>query len=230
MTGNGATGTGGGALEIARQEARETLEAQLSTLDDIDEKALSVFRLDVAVVGVLLSVLSFAATSEAVAAGAFLNVATGASVALFVLSAAAAGLTYMAAGHVVGVGPSELALADERSEREYLVGLLESYAEWIRANERTNLRKALLMTLSLLGTVAGVLALGVGIVAGFTGAIGLPAVVALLVVLLLSALADLHGQLRRLVSGPADDGGGTVAPEAVGDDTRGQRTFKGRDR
>ncbi|MFC7197459.1 hypothetical protein ACFQL4_27175 [Halosimplex aquaticum] len=73
MSGGPSNGSSGGddadveTLRIAREEARKTLDAQLSTLDDIDAKALSVFRLDVAIVGVLLSALSFAAASDAAA-------------------------------------------------------------------------------------------------------------------------------------------------------------------
>lgn len=219
-----------GALELARREARETLEAQLSTLDDIDAKALSVFRLNVAVVGVLLSVLSFAASSDAAVVTAFLTPATGASVGLFVLSAATAGLTYTAGGQVVGVGPSDLAVAGGQSKREYLSRLVDSYATWIRANMRTNSRKALLVTLSLLGTVAGVLALGVAVVAAFTGAGGPAAVAAVVILVVLALLGDLHGQLRRVRSEPSRDDLGTVAPESLEGGRTGQRTFKGRDR
>lgn len=218
-----------GALDVARAEARETLEAQLSTLDDLDAKALSVFRLDVAVVGLLLSAGSFAASSDAAAATALLNPATGTGVALFALSAAAAGVTYTATGQVVGVGPSALATAADRSEREYLVRLVEGYAEWIRANERRNVRKALLVTLSLLGTVGGVLALGVGVADAFTDRTAVATAGAVLVLLATALLADLHGQLYRLATSPADVTG-TVAPESLDRPMAGQRTFKGGDR
>lgn len=217
------------ALRVAREEGRATLDGQLSTLDDIDSKALSVFRLNVAVVGVLLSVLSVGAASDVAAAAAILNPVVGAGVGLFVLSAAAAGLTYTAVGQQVGASPAGLVDATDLSERAYLERLVERYAEWIRYNQRTNVRKALLVTLSILGTVAGTLGLGVGVLAAFTGRYVAPAVVALVVLSVLSALTGLPGQLSRLFDG-AGEATGTVVTQSLDSRPSGQRTFKGRDR
>lgn len=229
MSDTGAAESDVDVLHVAREEARATLEAQLSTLDDIDEKAVSVFRLNVALVGVLLSALSVAASSDVAVAGALVNPWVGAGVGLFVLSAAAAGLTYTAGGQQVGAGPAGLEAATDRSERAYLTWLVESYADWIRYNERTNRRTALLVTLSILGTVAGALALSVGVVAAFTSRALLPAVLALAGLVALAWLADLHGQIRRLLEGPTE-APGTVAPQGLETPMAGQRTVKGRDR
>jgi hypothetical protein len=219
------------ALRLAREEARATLDDQLSTIDDVDSKALSVFQLDVTIVGVLLSALSFAAATDAAAVSALLNPGVGAAAGLFVLSAAAAGLTYTTAPQRVGAGPDGLERATELSERAYLRWLVGGYAEWIRSNERTNVRKALLVTLSALGTVAGALALGVGVVAAFFGVLLLPALGALAVLLVLAALAGVPGQLRRLFTGRHTTGatGGTAAPQSLDTPMTGQRTFKGCD-
>lgn len=210
------------ALRAAREEARETLDGQLSTLDDIDAKALSVFRLNVTLVGVLLSALSVAAASDVAATAALVDPVVGTGVALFVLSAATAGLTYTTAGRQVGAGPAGLEDAPDRSERAFLVWLVDSYADWIRYNERTNVRKALLATLSVLGTVAGVLVFGVGILAAVTGELLLPALAAVVALAVLAALANVPGQLRRLASE-------RVTHQSLELTTTGQRTFKGGD-
>ncbi|WP_123538367.1 hypothetical protein [Halosimplex salinum] len=228
MSGGDTNGPSVDALRIAREEARTTLDAQLSTLDDIDAKALSVFRLNVGIVGVLLSALSFAAASDAAAVSLVLNPAVGIGVCLFVLSAAAAGLTYATAGQRVGADPVGLEDAADLSETEALAWLVDSYADWIRHNQRTNLRKAFLVTLSILGTVAGTLGLGVGVVAAFTGNIYLPAGVAVGAVVLLAAIADLPGQIYRIAEN-TDTVGGTIAIESVRTVMAGQRAFKGRD-
>lgn len=226
---SGRRAADGDALELARAEARRTLDAQLSTFDDIDAKALSIFRLNVAVVSLLVSALSVGVASGVDAVALLVTPLTGVSVALFVLSAAAAGLTYTAAGQTVGVGPRELRDARDRSERAYRAHLVESYADWIQRNERTNGRKALLVTLSLLGTVAGVLVLGVGVLAALTGDVLLPAVGTAVALLVLAILVDLRGQVGR-VRRPSDDASGTVTVESVDEPMAGQRTFKGRDR
>lgn len=228
-----------GALELAREEARLTLDGQLATLDDIDAKALSVFRLNVALATLLVSALSLAATGGITGVTALRSPVVGVGLVLFVLSAAAAGLTYAAAGQYVGVGPASLDAAAGTSRAAFRASLVGGYADWIRANERANARKALLVTLSVLGTVAGTLALGVGVVVAVTDSLVLPTLGALVVLAGLAALAGLPRQVRRLVDPPARVG--TVAPETLDgvdagdlperfdDRAAGQRTFAGRD-
>mgnify|MGYP000716376277 CR=1 FL=1 len=217
------------SLRIAREEARRTLDAQLSTLDDIDAKALSVFRLNVGLVGVLLSALSFAAASDTAAVVAVLNPAVGTGVGLFVLSAAAAGLTYATAGQRVGADPGGLEGMGDRSEADALAHLVDGYADWIRRNQRINLRKALLVTLAILGTVAGTLALGVGVVAAFTGLLYLPASFAVAAVIILAAVVNLPGQIVRITrESDAVPGGVTIeSADSIDSVMSGQRAFKG---
>jgi len=222
------------SLQVTHEEARRTLDAQLSTLDDIDAKALSVFRLNVGLVGVLLSALSFAAASDVATVSAVLNVAVGLGVGSFLLSAAAAGLTYATAGQRIGADPGGLEDAIELSEPDALVWLVESYAEWIRHNQRTNLRKAFLVNLSILGTVAGTLALGVGAIAAFTGLVYPPLAIAVVALVVLVFVTDLHGQIYRL-SREADVVSGTLSAhalesvESVESCMEGQQAFRGRD-
>ncbi|WP_435064641.1 hypothetical protein [Halobaculum sp. EA56] len=225
-------GPADGALAVARGEGRATLEAQLSAMDEVDAKALSVFRLNVALVGVLLSALSVAAASGAVDVGGLLTPVVGAATLLFGLSAAAAGLTYVAVGRRVGVAPAGLRAAVDADASAFRRRLVEGYADWIRANERANDRKALLVSLSVLGTVAGTLALVVGVVGALAGTLLVPAAVAALVTVGLAVLFDLPGQVRRITGptdGSDDPGEGTVAPRAVDDALDGQRAGPGRD-
>jgi len=216
------------SLRIAREEARATLDAQRQTLDDIDDKALSLFRLDVAVVSLLVSALSVAVGVESVVVPS-LGPAFGVAGGLFVLSAATAGLTYAAGGQQVGAGPGGLRAASGRSERQLLSWLVDGYADWIAYNERTNVRKALLVTLSALGTVAGTLALGVGTLTAVTGQRLLPAAAAVAVLFVLAGLAGLPGQIVRLLVGPSESTG-VVSPQSLDAPMTGQHTFTGRDR
>lgn len=217
------------ALRLAREEGRRTLEEQLATLDDIDAKALAVFRLDIALVGVVLSGLSVAAASDVTAITAFFNLGTGVGLGLFVLSAVAAGLTYVTGGHHIGAGPAGIERAATVPEPAYLEWLVAGYADWIRVNERANHRKALLVTLAMVGAVGGTLALGVGVVSAITDRLLVPAVVAVVTLLLFGAIVELPAQFRRRLRGPSD-----VAVDATTQDFEtpmtGQRAFRGRDR
>lgn len=215
-----------GALRTAREEGRATLDAQLDALDDVDDKALAVFRLDIALVGALVSVLTFAVESDVAAAAALVNPATGVGVGLFALSAAAAGLTYVAVGQHVGVGPAGLDPADRRSERAYLAALVDGYGEWIRANERATRRKALLVTLSIFGTTAGALALAVGAVLAFTGRWLWPTVGALAVLVAFALLAGVPRAIRRSLDSRGQSVG-AVAPQSLDGPFPGQRVPDG---
>lgn len=236
--GSATTGTaGGGALTLAREEGRATLDAQLSALDDVDAKALSVFRLNVALVGVLLSALSFAAGSGVLTVEGLLTPVVGGATFLFGLSAVAAGLTYVAVGHRVGVAPAGLRTAVDADEQAFRRRLVEGYADWIRANEQATDRKALLVSLAIAGTVAGVLALVVGVVGAFVGTVLVPGVVAVIVVVALVVAFDIPRQIRRIRSPQDATGGssgagaglGTVAPQRTDDAFEGQRAGAGRD-
>ncbi|RYJ14280.1 hypothetical protein ELS19_10105 [Halogeometricum borinquense] len=229
MSGGGTDDAEMETLRIARDEARVALERQLSTLDDIDSKALSVFRLNVALVGLLLSALSFAGASDMATVTALVNPVVGVGVASFVLSATAAGLTYTISGYQVGVGPDALENTADLSEQAFLQWLLVSYGDWLRYNEQTNVRKALLVTLSVLGTVGGALALAVGTVSALTGRFLGPAVVALAVLVTAAGVAGLPSQLRRLLGESGVDAEG-ISLQSFEMPMAGQRTFTGRDR
>lgn len=86
------------------------------------------FRPTVALVGVLLSALTLAAASDVTGAAALVNPFVGAGVALFILSAALAGLTYTAAGQRVGAA-EELTEAADLSDRAFLRRFVGSYTD-----------------------------------------------------------------------------------------------------
>lgn len=216
------------SVRIAREEAHRTLDAQLGTLDDLDRKAISVFRLDIAVIGVLLSALSLVATLEAATVQSFFTIWTGGGVGLYVLSAIAAGLTYIAGGHRVGASPAGLERAATLSEAAYREWVVSGYSDWIRANDRVNTRKALLVTVAVIGAVAGTVALGVGVSVAVTDRVVGPAVVGAGAVIGFSLLAGLPTQLRRRFgrSEPVEPVVGTQDLESGMD---GYRMRRGRD-
>jgi len=217
------------SLRLAREEARTTLDTQLAALDDIDRKAHAVFRLDIALVGVLLSALSAVAALDGVAVSALTNAGTAVGVAAFVGSAVAAGVTYVTGGHHIGASPAGLRRAEDLSEAAYLAWLVDGYADWIRANERANERKALLVTIAILAAVGGTIALGVGVAIAVTDRVLGPTVVAILAVAAVAWVVDLPTQLRRQF-GATDRGRGTVAAQDLEAPMTAQRALRGRDR
>ncbi|WP_136686905.1 hypothetical protein [Halorhabdus amylolytica] len=113
-----------------REEARETVDAQRDTLDDIDTKASRILRLNIALIGILVSVLSIGTQLGSDSAGfsgidPFVNVYTGFGVGSLILSTTFAALTYTASELDVGISSenlTELLKADfSRKEMEELL-------------------------------------------------------------------------------------------------------------
>lgn len=101
-------------LAELRSEARETVDAQRETLNDIDTKASKILRLNVALIGILISVLSIAIQvgpdSETGLGNTapFINIYTEIGLGALVLSTAFAAMTYTASELDVGVSSENL--------------------------------------------------------------------------------------------------------------------------
>ena len=215
-------------LRMARTEARATLDHQLATLDDMDQKAISILRLDATLAGVLVTALSLVAGTP-LNVGAFVNVYVGASVASLVFSAVAAALTYTVSAQIVGIDAAALDDVPELSDAAFYRRLVAGYADWIRFNRTVNVRKAPLLTSALLGLIAGIVFLALGGLAALA-TVTLPVQIAAGVVLVVAVFfSGLFRQLRRLGDAGSEDGAVTVeTSEVIGFD--GQRTFKGDDK
>ncbi len=201
-------------------EGRSTLDGQIATLDAIDSKAHSILQVNVALATLVFTALAIPAGFDREAAAAFANPYSIAGFLALVLSAALAGLLYTATSRYGGLGPDALdsAVEDGLSESEFDARLVASYATWLRANRRTNARKAPLVTLSVLLLVAAVAGLGLGAVdALWTVPLSL-LLVTLLGLLALAAISGLPRQLSRWwrvrAGGSVADGPETAVLEA----------------
>lgn len=99
-------------LADLRSEARQTVAAQKETLDDIDAKASRILRLNVLLIGVIVSAISIAGSSgDSTALGAtssFTNLYMKAGVGSLVLSTVLSAITYTASELDVGVSSNNL--------------------------------------------------------------------------------------------------------------------------
>lgn len=199
-------------LPELREEARETVVAQRETLNDIDTKASRILRLNVALIGILVSVLSIATQigpgSDSGAAGLeqFVNIYTEIGIGALVLSTAFAAMTYTASELDVGVSSENLAdllradfTADETEEL-----LVKNYIMRINFNRSTNIRNIPLIQMTILLIVSAIVAFVMGVYRAIIGGVPvwLPVigvglilgvvVVSGLVTQVLRALRDLH--------------------------------------
>lgn len=142
-------------LQALRHEAHRTLDHQLAALDDMDSKAMAIMRVNIVLLGLILTLLSLAADDRIVEAE--LQYVTGLTNSymfigvLALLSSTSLGaLTYTASDSDIGIESEKIhAVIDAGlTEREFEIAATQSYGYWIRHNRRTNKLNAPLVTLT----------------------------------------------------------------------------------
>lgn len=199
-------------LKLAREEAHRTIDNQARTLGEIDQKAARLLRINLILLGIILTGLSIAVNggraspeagtqnSAVVNASDLLNLYTTAGLVLLFGSTIVAGLTYTASHLRIGMsGPNLMdALWNDYSDKENLEGMIESYSRWIRQNYRTNALNAPLGTLTILLLIYAMGGLGLGVVEAINGRTPLWLLIAVLLVLaVVTYLAGIIGQFKR---------------------------------
>jgi hypothetical protein len=190
-------------LPIAREEAHRTIENQIQTLDDIDSKAARILRINLVLLGILLTGLSIATPSQGSAPFSYddlANVYNYAGIVFLLLSTGVAAITYTASSLQAGIGPNDLReiLDNDFTDRQNLAGLVDSYADWIEYNYQINSKNAPLGTLTLLLLIFAMASVTLGVKQAITGAVEWWVLVG--VILLLSVVIYLTGiieQVRR---------------------------------
>jgi hypothetical protein len=158
-------------LRELRDEARETVEGQRETLSDIDTKASRVLRLNLILLGVLVSVVSIAAQTEPsgdqpmAAVQPFVNVYMKAGIASLVLSTLFAGITYTASELDVGVSSENLlAVLDAPSSTKTVEELLvKNYIMRINFNRSSNIRNIPLVQATILLVLIAMVLISLGV-------------------------------------------------------------------
>lgn len=153
------------ALRRTQSETRAVLDHQIQTFNDVDNKAARTFRLDAILLGLVLTAVSFVARADSYDIVLYANVYTVVGLVALIVSFVLAVLTYTTTSIETGLGPSDVErLVEERySEREWLVLLLRSEAEWMRRNERQQTINGALLTASHAALLGAVLCLSFGV-------------------------------------------------------------------
>jgi len=186
-------------LEITREEARTTLDNQLKSLNDIDKKASKILRLNVILIGIFLSVVSITVDADTGIVPLF-NEYTAAGTTCLILSTIFASFTYSTSDTRTGMSSDDLReiLDGVYSDEMIREGIVESYADWIDFNYKTNIGNALLFTVTVLLLIFSVVLLSVGVVDAllFPVPLWLYVVVGVILVLLAYFL-EIHKQILR---------------------------------
>lgn len=195
-------------LSELRSEARETVDAQRETLNDIDTKASKILRLNVALIGILISVLSIAIQvgpgSETGVENIepFVNVYTEIGLGSLVLSTAFAAMTYTASELDVGVSSENLTglLKAGFTQEETEELLVQNYIMRINFNRSTNLRNIPMIQLTIVLIVSAIVSFVLGLYHGISGSV--PIWLRLSSIVLLGGVVWVSGlvtQVRRAI-------------------------------
>jgi hypothetical protein len=192
-------------LQVAHEEAHRTVDNQIQTLDDIDGKAARILRLNLVLLGIVLTGLSVASPTQAagnspVVYSDFANQYNIAGITFLLLSTGVAAVTYTASSLRAGTGPGDLVdiLDNDFTDRQNLEGLVESYAGWIEYNYKVNAKNAPLGTLTLLLLVIAMTLLSLGVKKALTGVVEWWLLLSVLLLLLgMTYLTGIIPQLKR---------------------------------
>ena len=132
--------------KLLSEEGRATLGVQIETLSKIDEKAGKLLRVNVLLLGILLSAFSFLTNQDVVREGGnIFNEWSSIGFVFLLISSALASITYTASNLRGGVSKSAIStlLDGEQTNTVKLEGLAEGYGKWIDATKPSVITNAL---------------------------------------------------------------------------------------
>ncbi|MFW5896207.1 MAG: hypothetical protein ACOCUA_02365 [archaeon] len=163
------------ALRVLRRDAQRTVDNRLAALTDIDTKVTSILRINVILLGLVLTAVSIAADPTLVPGEDTLPISELNNPFMFggilslILSTALAAMTYTASDVDVGIQQEKLydAIDADLTEREIELAAAQSYGHWIGHNRRTNTVNALYITLTSALVIVGLVLLSLAVYDAF---------------------------------------------------------------
>lgn len=158
------------ALRRLSQESEKTLQYQLQSLNDIDSKAISILRVNVLLLGLILTAASFVADSSLDLA-MFGNIYLYTGIVSLIFSSTLAALTYTASDIEVGIPSDKIneVIDSDLTEEEFELAVAQSHTRWIWFNNKTNIINAPLITLTNILLIISISNLALGVYAAVIG-------------------------------------------------------------
>ena len=143
-----------GSIEsLVCDEARHTLNQQIERIEQADQKAVSLLRVNLLIAGIIVSSLMLIESFNGVTLSSFGNIWTTAGIVGLVCSTILASMTYSSSGYDIGIGPPMIdnTLQGQYDSREELDRRLsELYKVWLSHNEKIGRSNAYFITISIL--------------------------------------------------------------------------------
>jgi len=156
------------ALRAACEEAKGTLDHQMSWLQQMDTKAVKILRATLVLIGLLLTALSVSVRSNSVDISQFVNAFTLAGGLALVFASVGAAVTYIASSYEAGISKRDLeeALDNNYDEEKLHTQLVGGYANWIQFNQYVLQYNAILLTLTIIFVIDAIAFLTAGAAVG----------------------------------------------------------------
>lgn len=191
-------------LEIAREEAHRTIDKQFETLDDIDNKAAKILRLNLLLLSIILTGFSVIAadngTDSMMTGPGIPNQYLILGILSIIASTSVAAFTYTASNKKGGMSGRDIAdlLDSDYSAETDLKDIVEGYSFWMQMNFRTNTVNAPLVTGVLLLLIYGIILVAVGVYHAFVHPAGITMTIAVMVVIsLITWRSGIANQIQR---------------------------------
>lgn len=158
------------ALRKVCEEGRETLDHQITSLRNIDDKAVRILRANILFIGLVLTAVSITIRSP-IDVLRFLNSHTVLGAVLLLCSCAMAAMTFLVTEYEPGIGANAVTTTAEESlpEKQLYVRLSNGYASWMRYNESALQINGLLVTGTIILVIDAIALLTSGAVIGAVG-------------------------------------------------------------
>lgn len=155
------------ALCKACEEGRETLDHQIASLRNIDDKAVRILRANILFIGLVLTAVSITVRSS-IDVFRFVNSHTILGSFLLLCSCAMAAMTFLVTEYEPGIGANAITITTEEdlSKQQLHVRLSNGYASWIRYNESALQINGLLATGTIILVIDAIALLTSGAIIG----------------------------------------------------------------
>ena len=190
-----------GSIGMFGDECRRTLAYQLESISELDAKAVSVFRTTVLIGALFLAVLSVLAETSPQMLSALANRYTGLGLTTLLVSSSMAVLAHTASRLETGIHPQHFVDVSDAgyTPLELEWGLTAGYTHWLARNQRTNMKKAALLTGSMVVLVAALVHISLGVYVAVVDRHTVALVLVSWIGLgLFTAASDLAGQVRTI--------------------------------
>jgi len=155
--------------ECVCREARYTVDHHIDRINNVDQKAVGIFRVNLLLISILLTLLTIIINIDGVSVNPFFNIWSYGSLFFLVLSTFFASITYTSSSYDLGISPAVIKDAQRdqyESAEEFHADLGELYREWIEYNRSMGDFNSYLITISIASAFNGIVLLIGG---GFIG-------------------------------------------------------------